>query len=356
MLNKIFAFEFWQYKIFGNIVSRYAISFLAFVTLTILLKIFQVFILRRLSYFTKQTKTDIDDTFIEIVKSLKPPFYSFLAFYIALNFLQINLFIQNIINAVLIIWVTYQVIIAIQILINYIVKKLLIKKGGKETQSAIGVLSIVTKSVIWTIGILLILSNMGVNITSVIAGLGIGGIAVALAVQNILSDLLSSFAIYFDKPFVIGDFIIVDDKMGIVERIGIKTTRIRALQGEEIVISNNELTAAKIQNFKNMRERRIVFNFGVTYETPTEKLKKIPKIIKNIIQSIKSTRFDRAHFYKFNDSALSFEVVYFVQTGDYKKYMDINQAIHLKIKESFEKEGISMAYPTKTVYLHQQNI
>ncbi len=173
----------------------------------------------------------------------------------------------------------------------------------------------------------------------------------SMAAQNILADLFSSFAIYFDKPFVIGDFVIVGDKMGVVEKVGIKTTRIRALQGEEIVMPNKDLTSSHIQNFKKMRERRVVFTFGVTYETKTESLRAIPAMVRKIIESQEKTRFDRAHFSAYGESDLTFEVVYYVLSGDYNKYMDIQQAINLEIKEAFERQGIDFAYPTRTRYL-----
>jgi MscS family membrane protein len=179
------------------------------------------------------------------------------------------------------------------------------------------------------------------------------GVAIAFAFQNILEDLFSSFAIVFDKPFKIGDFIIVGDKLGVVEKIGIKTTRIKSLQGEEIVISNKELTSAQVRNFKKMETRRISFSFGVTYQTPTEKLKGIPKTVESIIEETDNVRFDRAHFNEFGDSALLFEVVYYVEGNDYNMYMDAQQQINLKIKESFEKDGIEMAYPTQTIFLQK---
>ena len=200
-------------------------------------------------------------------------------------------------------------------------------------------------------GLLLILSNLGFDITTLIASLGIGGVAIALAVQSILSDLFNSLSIYVDKPFTVGDFIIVGDHMGTVQKIGLKTTRIQALQGEEIVISNSELTSSRVRNFKQMQKRRIVFAFGVTYDTSTEKVKKIPEMVKNAIDPLEKAEYDRAHFKNFGDSSLDFEVVYYVLTGDYTEYMDIQQSINLRIMEEFEKEGIEMAFPTRTVHL-----
>ena len=193
------------------------------------------------------------------------------------------------------------------------------------------------------------------DIKSILAGLGIGGIALALAAQDTLKNFFGSLVIIADKPFEIGDFIVVGSNNGIVKKIGIKTTRIQTLQGEELIISNKELTESRIQNFGRMRERRIQFNFGVCYETPLEKLKKIPEIVKEIITNIEKTRLDRVHFKEFGDSALIFEVVYYVLSPDYSEYMDIQQKINFALKESFEKEKIEFAYPTQTIYLAKTN-
>ena len=216
---------------------------------------------------------------------------------------------------------------------------------------ASGMITLFSRIALWAFGGIFILSNLGIEITSLIAGLGIGGIAVAFALQGILSDLFSSFSIYFDKPFRIGDFIVIGDNMGTVERIGIKTTRIRTLQGEELVVSNAELTTTRVQNYKKMQNRRIVFQLGVTYETPEEKVKAIPELLRTVITDIKGVRLDRAHFASYGDSALIFEVVYFVESGDYNQYMDLQQSINFGIMEVFGKEGIEFAYPTQTLYL-----
>lgn len=197
----------------------------------------------------------------------------------------------------------------------------------------------------------MILANMGYNVTSLIAGLGIGGIAIGLALQNILGDLFSSLAIYFDKPFKVGDFVIVDQYMGTVKHVGVKTTRIEALQGEEIVVSNSDLTNSRIQNFGVMQRRRIAFNFGVTYDTSAEKLKAIPGWVKKIIDDIEITEYDRSNFKGFGDSSLDFENVYYLNSGDYNEYMNTQEEINLAIVQKFEEEGVEMAFPTQTVHV-----
>jgi len=340
-----------KYYFLNNNLQNILEAIAVFIILIFVFKIFQKIILKKLEKLAQKTKTDIDDTLIQIFRSIKPPFYSFIAFYLAMQFLLIGEMIQKIINVVLIIWVVFQVIFSFQVLIDYLIKKNQLKEKSKETQTAFILLGKIAKGISWAIGVLLILSNLGVNISSLIAGLGVGGIAVALALQNILGDLFSSFTIYFDKPFVVGDFIVTGEHAGIVKKIGLKTTRIQALQGEEIIISNNELTSARIQNFKKLKERRVVFKFGVIYETSTEKIKRIPGIIKKIIESVDKASFSRSHFVQFDDSALSFEAVYYVKSEDYNVYRNVHQEILFKIKQNFEEEKISMAYPTQTLYL-----
>lgn len=335
----------------SNTVLEYLTALGAFIILILVFKVFHDVILKKLGKLAEKTKNDLDETFIKIVKRLRPPFYLFLAFYFALFFLEIQDFVWQILTVALVIWVVYQVAIASNILVDFAVSKYVKREDNEGTRGAIKLIGKITKGVLWVIAALFVLSNLGVNVTSVMAGLGIGGIAIALALQNILSDLFSSFSIYFDKPFIPGDFIIVGDDMGVVEYIGIKTTRLRALQGEEIVISNQELTTARVHNFKKMKERRITFSFGVVYGTPNEKIKKIPEIVKKIVDPIDLTRFDRAHFHNFGDSSLDFEVVYYTESPDFVTYMNVQQEIHLGIKEALEKEGVEMAFPTQTLYL-----
>jgi small-conductance mechanosensitive channel len=205
--------------------------------------------------------------------------------------------------------------------------------------------------VVWAAVLLVLLDNLGVNITTLIAGLGVGGIAVALAAQNVLGDLFSSLSIVLDKPFVVGDFIVVGDFLGSVEHVGLKTTRLRSLSGEQVVFSNTDLLNSRIRNYGRMFERRIVSSIGVTYQTPVAKLRRIPEIIREIVEEQDRVRFDRAHFQTFADSALTFEIVYYVLTPDYNYYMDVQQNINLALFERLAAEGVEFAYPTRTVFV-----
>ena len=209
------------------------------------------------------------------------------------------------------------------------------------------------KFIFWIIGIIFLMANLGLDVSTALAGLGVGGIAVAIAAQGILGDLFSYLVIFFDKPFELGDFIVFGDKAGVVERIGIKSIRIRVLSGELMIIANSDLTSARIHNYKQMLRRRVVFKIGVLYETPAEKLEKIPTIIKDIIasvQTIEGVICDRSHFFAFGDFSLNFETVYYVPTNDYVIYMDTQQEIYLKLVRAFKEEGIEFAYPTQLVY------
>jgi len=212
-------------------------------------------------------------------------------------------------------------------------------------------LGFLARLVLGSVVVLVGLDHFGVNITAMVAGLGVGGVAVALAVQNVLGDLFASLSIVLDKPFVVGDFIVVGEQRGTVERVGLKTTRVRSLSGEQLVFSNSDLLSSRIQNFKRMDERRVSFRIGVTYQTPRSALESIPGTIRQIIESIDRTRFDRAHFASYGDFALLFEIVYYVLDSDYNVYMDVQQTINLRIHEAFEKDGIEFAYPTQRLYV-----
>jgi small-conductance mechanosensitive channel len=224
-------------------------------------------------------------------------------------------------------------------------------ENGEEQVKQLGGIMLLLNIFIWAIGGLSIFSNLGYDVTTIIAGLGIGGIAIALAAQNILGDLFNYFVIFFDRPFEIGDYIVIDDKKGNVEHIGIKTTRVKSLTGEQLVFSNSDLTKSRIHNFKRMEQRRIAFTLGIAYETPLDQLREIPEIIKSIIAEQKDTTIDRVHFLSYGDYNLKYEVVYFVDTSDYNRYADIQQQINFKIFEVFRQKNIKFAYPSQTIYL-----
>jgi len=346
------------YRFGGNLVRDYLMALVIFGVVIGVIRVFKELIIARLRKITAKTKTDFDDLVIKIVAGLGWPLYLWLSLYLALQFIHPTDLIQKVMRWGVVIIFTFYAVKAIQTMIDYATRKAIEKRRKEEKVSdtaVIDLLSKLLKATLWVVALILVLSNLGYNISTLIAGLGIGGVAIAFALQNILGDIFAAFSIYFDKPFQIGDFIIVGGDLGVVKKIGIKTTRIQTLQGEELVVSNRELTETRVHNYKKMERRRIAFGFGVIYETPTEKLRKIPQIIKEIVTKVKLADIDRVHFKRFGDFSLDFEVVYYLNTNDYNKYMDTQQEINLAIKERFEKEGIEMAYPTQTLYVNRGN-
>lgn len=227
------------------------------------------------------------------------------------------------------------------------------KDDEARLATAKGAITFIARIVVWSLVGLLVLSALRINVTALITGLGIGGLAVALAAQNILGDLFASLSILLDRPFAVGHFIAIGDLAGTVEHVGIKSTRLRSLTGEEVIEANRNLLNARIHNYRHLSERRIVFGFGVTYDTSLEKLKEIPKIVREIIEGVSNARFDRAHFKAYGDSSLNFEVVYYVANPDYTLYMDVQQQINLELFSRFDAERIAFAFPTQTLYLNE---
>lgn len=344
-----------MYSFAGNTLYEWLTTVVIFLVTYILLKIFKTVVIVKLKKLAKKTETDIDDLVVGILANIGWLFYAVISLYIASRFINIPEVIAKGIAYITLIVVTFYVVKAIQKIIEHISKKVIKKKEEEkdaDTQ-AIEVLTKITKAVLWIIAFILILSNLGYDITTLVAGLGIGGLAIAFALQNILGDIFASFSIYFDKPFKIGDYIVVGDHKGTVKKIGIKSTRLQTLQGQELVISNKELTEHRLENYKKMKKRRITFSVGVTYDTPTTKLKKIPGMIKKIIDKIQLAEYNRAHFTEFADSSLNFEIVYYIKSKEYIKFRDTQQEINLAIKQQFDKNKIEIAFPTRTIYMHK---
>lgn len=344
--------ELWNELFFNNKLKDWGIA-LAIISLSlIVLRLVQSIIIKKLNALTSKTKTTIDDFIVKLVRSTVMPLLYILSFSMGLKYLKLPLKIETVLHVATLLVVTFFVLKGINSFIVYSFHNALSKheRNEQREKQSKGILFIV-QAVIWAVGLLFLIDNLGYDITTLIAGLGIGGIAIALAAQTILGDLFSYLVIFFDKPFEIGDFVIFEDKMGTVEYVGIKTTRIRTLSGEQLICSNSDLTKSRLHNYKRMQERRIVFSFGVEYSTPAIKLKTIPQLIKKIIETSDQTRFDRAHFKSFGNFSLDFEVVYFVLSADYNVYMDIQQTVNLKIFSLFEKEQIEFAFPTQTLFL-----
>ena len=341
-----------QATFFSNRVMDYLICLAVFIGGVVAVHIFDRLLLFRLKKWSKQTETSVDDLLVRIVEKKLFPILYFGVFYFSIHFLVLTPLIKKGVNAVAVIFLT---VFAVRMIIAVIIYTLDIYWERKEVDASrklgFSMIHTAIKVVFWSFAVIVILDNFGVEISTLIAGLGIGGVAIALASQAILKDLFSYFIIFFDRPFEIGDFIIVGDFMGVVDHIGIKTTRLTSLSGEQLVFSNTDLTDSRLRNYKRMESRRIVFKLGVTYQTSTAQLKEIPGLMADIIQGIQGTTFDRAHFFSYGDFSLVFEVVYYVLGRDYAQYMDIQQEINFRIKEEFEKRGIEFAYPTQTLFL-----
>lgn len=314
-------------------------------------------VVHRIAIYAQRTESRIDDAIVAIFGRTKPWFGFALALYVGAQMLKLppgaarglDHFIATAVILQLAVWANQVLSLWVS---HYVNDK---RERDASLATTLSVLGFIGRVALWSVALLLVLDNLGIDITALVAGLGIGGVAVALAVQNVLGDLFASLSIALDKPFVIGDFIVVGDYLGTVEYIGLKTTRVRSLSGEQIVFSNADLLSKVIRNYKRMYERRVLFQFGIIYQTPYEKLVRIPALIREIVESLDKTRFDRAHFKGYGDSSLEFEVVYFVRDPDYNLYMDTQQAINLALFRRFAEEGIEFAYPTRTLYVASSN-
>lgn len=340
-----------------NLERQMILAPLAFFISYGIMLIFKSRLIAVIKSLSRKAKAEIGEVLLDLISQMPGTFYLLVSLFVGLQFSNVPEFFTNTLWYAILLVIVYYGIQASHILLDHFVKKLVKsrqKADKTEDVSFIWLLAKMVKYAMWLVGALVIVANMGVDITALIAGMGVGGLAIALAAQTVLGDIFASFSIYFDKPYKPGDFIIIGDDLGVVERIGIKTTRIKTLRGEELVISNKEMTNTRVHNFGRMPHRRIDFRFGVLYETPVEKVKKIPDIVKSIIESQDLVRFDRAHFQKFGDSSLDFEVVYYLDSADYNKYMDTQQAINIGLMEAFKAEGIGFAYPTRTLYIERE--
>jgi small-conductance mechanosensitive channel len=341
-----------NYVIWENRVLDYLIVLGAVVGSIIIIRFVKFVVVRRIIAWAKKKDTPVDSELVKsISKTLLPVLYLGTA-YVALRFLTLPENVSrgvDVVGKVLLAVLGARLVIAI--LAGAIRHYWLPREGDVGREKTVRALVPIIKIAVWIVAAVFMLDNLGFKIATVVAGLGIGGVAVALAAQAILKDLFGYFSILFDRPFEIGDQIAVGDKIGVVEKVGVKTTRLKSVGGEQLVFSNADLTDSRLQNFKRMKRRRIATRLGVTYETPAAKLKKVPAIIQGIIDSIDGVDFDRAHFASYGDFSLVFEVVYFVRGNDYKKYMNIQEEINIRLYEAFAKEKIEFAYPTQTLYL-----
>jgi small-conductance mechanosensitive channel len=348
---------FLENMILENSIQSWLIALAITLGSYLVLQVFKRILKHRVGSLVKRSRTNLDDYLIPILSQTR--WFSFLALAlwagsVVLTFpSDIQIWFNRIVQLFIVLQVGFWGTGVISLYIERGVTSK-IEEDQAEDATTMNTLGLIFKIALWVILALIILDNLNVEISSLVASLGIGGIAVALALQNILGDLFASLSITFDKPFVIGDFIVVGDFEGDVEDIGLKSTRIRSLSGEELIFSNTDLLNSRIRNYKRLEKRRISFTIGVIYGTPVEKLKKIPGMVKEIITPLENADFERTHLKTLGDFSLDFTIVYYVLKPEYSSYLDIQQAINLEIYRRFEEEGIEFAYPTQTIFMESE--
>ncbi len=337
----------------GNKLSAWLLALAIAVLVFLASNILKHILARKVLTWVKKTETDLDDLVVELFGRTWHLFLVMVSLYAGSLVLALPRIESGLYTVIVILFLIQAALWGTGV-VNYLVSRQMKERTRKTVTSTttVNALGFVGKAILWTVAVLLALDNIpGVEIDALIASMGIGGIAVALAVQNILGDLFASLSIVLDEPFIVGDSITVGEYVGTVENIGLKSTRVRSLTGEQLIFSNSDLLSSRIRNYGRMAERRVSFMLGVNCETPYEKLVEIPRIVQEIIKAQPQTRFDRAHFKACGDFSLDFEIVYCMLTSDYSVYMDIKQAINLEILRRFAEEGIGLPYPTQTIFL-----
>ena len=354
-----------QIKVLENTLENYISALVAFGAVS-LFAWFANFLMKKI--FEKAQLKAQNDWAKDLARSVlsllaKSRWYFFIALggIIGINFLTIAPHVEQVFRGLFLAVVFFQFWSWSSTLIEFLIIRLYEKADSEEvdeltTRATLPAILITVKVILFLVFLLLGLENFGINVTALIAGLGVGGIAIGLASQKILGDLFASISIVLDKPFRVGDFIRFNDVSGTVMHIGMKSTRIRSLSGEEIVLSNSDLLNGRINNFRKMQERRVSFNIGVLYQTSQDQLKRIPEIIQKVIEATPNTRFDRAHFFQFGGSSLDFQIVYFVLSNDFLTYMNAQQSINLNLFKRFEEEKIGFAYPTQSIFVEDVKI
>jgi small-conductance mechanosensitive channel len=343
---------------FGNTARQWLIAAAIAAVVYLALVLIQRLLIGRLGKLAARTDTDFDDAVVDLVQHTRSFFFAALALIVAMRGLYVGKALQGPMESVLELLILLQTGLWATGLIAFLVERSLTKR--RDTADRIGVAAVraigmTVKVVAWIIIVLFAIQNVfDKNVLPLMTGLGVGGIAIALAVQNILGDLLAAVAIVFDRPFDVGDTIQVDNLVGTVEQIGLKTTRLRSVTGEQLVLGNGEILKSKLRNFKRMYERRAVLQVDLTYDTPPDVIEKIPGIIRQIVESQHGVRFDRSHFAGFMESALRVESVYYVLDQDYGRFMDVQQAVNLAILRRFTADRVQFAFPTRTMIVNRE--
>lgn len=343
---------FFDRTLYGNSVRAWLVAGAAFLVGLAVLLLARRLLTNRLGALAGRTATRIDDLGLELAARTRTYFLAALAVAIGSRFVVLPPRMADALDKAIALVILLQAALWGTAAIGfYVARHIERRRDAMDAANiwATRALGVAARVVVWALVFVAVLDNLGFDVTALVTGLGVGGIAIALAVQTILGDALAAMSIVFDKPFVVGDFIVVDNFAGTVEQIGLKTTRIRSLSGEQVIFANGELLKSRLQNFKRLYERRNLFTIDVTYGTPNDVVASIPGILREIVEAQQLVRFDRSHFSAYTDSSLRFETVYYVLDPDYNKHMDIQQAIFLAVLERFRGGGIEFAFPTRTV-------
>ncbi len=337
--------------ILGNTPTGYGLALAAFCAALALLYIVKNIGINRLKALALKTETDLDDLVIALIEKFRWFEYQLVALFVATRYLQRGAAFDKAFKVLLLVVFTYRAITIAQDLLTYWINKVAAGRelDGQAKNSVVKSTQVILRTLVWVAAVLFVLDNLGVNISAVLTGLGIGGVAVALAAQAILGDLFNFFVILLDKPFAIGDFIVSDAVSGTIEHVGLKSTRIRSISGEMVVVSNSNLLGSRIRNYKDLTKRRVVFKTGIVYGTSPEILKKIPALMKKAVQGVPKAEFDRCNLFNCGDYALEFETVYYLTEPDYNAYMAAHEKTLLGVLEGLHAAGAELAYPTQTV-------
>jgi len=329
----------------GSVFGEYTVAVLAFLASLLILKIFQKVILYRLGKIAEKTENKIDDAVIVAMNSIGWTFYVTVSFYLAMQFLVLPTLLDTLVTYLTYLVVIYYIAQGVNKAFDYGFEQYVKREKSLDKNfdpSVPEILLKVLKGSLWLVALLLFLQNLGYQVSALIAGLGVGGIAIAFAIQNVLADIFAYFTISFDKPFKVGDYVMVGTDMGEVRKIGLKSTRIQTFQGEELIVSNRDLTNSRVRNYKNMESRRLVFELKFSYKTPAAKLEKVPKILKSAIGNLKLIEFERAYVKSLSGSAIAYEVSYIIKSRKYKDYVSIQNDLNIAIKKEIDKEKISL--------------
>jgi small-conductance mechanosensitive channel len=346
--------DYLEIQFWDNTVLDWIKAAAIFISVFIVLKIVKNILVNKLSKIVEGTKSNFDDIFLKVVEQTKDLFLLLAGIYSGMQILNIPESWQGITNKVFMVITALQTGLWLGGFVNYMTSHREQEEADKQEKTAVHAFGLFGKIIIWSIIAMVAIQNItGMKMDALITSLGIGGIAIGLAVQNILKDLFASLSIFLDKPFLVGDFIVVDDLSGTVQNIGLKSTRIMTLLGDEVIFSNSDLLESRIHNYRKMERRLVITKIGVATETPHAVLKELPSLFKKIIEGQENATFDRSNLAEFNDYTFDYEIVYHIESADFTLYMNTKEAIYLEIIKRLQEKNVSMPYPTQAVIVNK---